>query len=173
MSEIGRLFKTYQFEAFRLETLPQYKVPGEWENFQKYLKTGEVISDTGLIEYNSDAKEMIKKGRSHIRARVIPNPISNYFIFETKVGYKPQLELGFDFYFIKDSLFKNKSFANIQDFWLFDKKILLLMSYDDEGQFVSAEISDNENKIRDCIEIRNYFIDNGKPLSYIIDLING
>ena len=48
MDELSRLFEEYRTEAFRLELLPQYKVEGEWENFEIFLSTGNIIQDNDL-----------------------------------------------------------------------------------------------------------------------------
>lgn len=171
MSEFANLFKNYKEEAFRLETLSLYKVKDECEDFELFLKTNKIRQNSSLIEYMSDAKKMIENGRRHIRARIIPNPITNYFIFETKVGYLPQSKIGFEFAFIEEKeLLKNKmSLIDLGDFWLFDKSILVLMNYDNDGTFIEAKIIKDSDLISESIKIRNCCIENGKTLSYLLD----
>ncbi len=171
MSKIGKLFSTYKHEAFRLETLPFYKVKGEWASYQEYLETGKIIQDISIIKYISESKQMIEKGRRHLRARIIPNPLNDYFIFETLVGYLPQSRVGFEFFFVeeKNALTKSVEDGNIKDFWLFDKSTLLLMSYNTEGEFLKAEISNDKDLISKCIQIRDSFVSNGESLNYILE----
>ena len=110
---------------------------------------------------------MISKGRKHIRARILPNPISQYFKFELEVGYIPQQKVGFDFYFINEDKIKSP----LIDFWLFDQKDLLIMKYNEKGEFLEIEICTDKKMIQDCIQVRNYFIKNGTSLQSIVGTI--
>jgi len=172
MKEIEDLFTNYETEAFRLETLPIYRINGEWEMFQEYLHRNVIIQNEALLEYNDNAHKMINSGKRHIRARLIPNPITEYLIYETKVGYIPQLKLGFEFFFLEETMnIKKEVLDGIQDFWIFDKSTVLKMNYALDGSFDSTEIIKDKLLIEKYVKIRNYFVNNGKPLQNLLETI--
>jgi hypothetical protein len=84
MEEFIKLLSGYSREAFRLETLSVYDVSQERETFDVFLKTGEIIQNQKLMDYIQEHAEKISQGKKHIRGRVMPNPMTDYFIYETK-----------------------------------------------------------------------------------------
>lgn len=174
MQTVEQLFAGYQQEAFRLELLPEYKVSGEWEDFVEYKKSGIIKQNPDLIDYLNAAQAKIDAGKRHIRTRIIPSPITEYVIFEAKIGYIPQSKVGFELNFLEkidyDNVLKT-NFSNIEfsDFWLFDKQHLVVMKYDSEGKFLSAEVNTDQDLINNCIRLRNLLPEHSHSLSYFID----
>lgn len=175
MIDLQTFFASYTIEAFRLEILPQYRVNGEWENFQEYLSSGKIIADPGLGDYLRNTAQKINQGARHIRARVLDTPMNDYQRFETHVGYIPSAALGTDFYFIERANFKtmlhNELGGNFAatDFWLFDKKDLVLMRYDEEGRFIGAELCADPKILQACLILRQCLMIDGYDLDTLLD----
>jgi hypothetical protein len=156
MEAFIKLLSNYKQEAFRLETLPIYDVSEERESFDTFLQTGAVVLDDDLADYIHEHAQHIRFGKQHIRARVVPDPITDYFIYETKVWYIPQHDVGFKHYFLDFDVYKQK-FTSVRDFWLFDDETVVYMNYDATGKFLWVDIMDDELSLSTAIMIKNIF----------------
>lgn len=174
MYTLSELFANYSKEAFRLELLQQYIVPEEWDNFLQFKETGIAKGYSELDEYIESAKEKVKTGKRHIRARVYVRPISEYLKFETQIGYIPQESVGIELLFLEANTFKSLLSAlninqnNVADFWLFDNSILAIMEYDSEGRYLGHKITNDSTIVNQCALLRNEFIKTGHPFSYFL-----
>jgi hypothetical protein len=172
MPDLQELLLNYTFEAFRLETLPQYIVDGEWETFMHFKETGIIQQDDDFLEYVNDVKKNIEAGKRHIRTRVTPIPLNDYTIFETKTGYIPLSLIGTEINFITKENFDkiiNSAQNKIKDFWLFDKSILVFMDYDDKGRYLGNEMVKDNSLVDQYLHIRNELVNNAITLSNILD----
>ncbi len=172
MKTLSTLLNSYGKEAFRLETLPSYTVESEVESLQHFLKTGEILPVADTETYIQTQALKIQGGKRHIRGRVVPSPITDYFRFETQVGYIPQAQNNFELYFLdQEDVVKQieENDLSNRDFWLFDEKEVIFMQYDSAGKFLGGEYSDDPAIINQAIQVRDFFIKNGKPLSYILE----
>ena len=172
MNELENLFQSYKKEAFRLEILPFYKVDGEWKDFQHYLKTGELVQDQEFLNYLVQTKIRIDAGANYIRCRVVENPINDYQVFETQLGYIPYAGLGAELYFIEravynDLLSSHKQYQLITDFWLFDEKQVAFMNYNSENEWQGFEIG-NEHDVAICKEFKSLLIANSYSLEDLL-----
>lgn len=151
MADLGQLLKSYSISAVRLESLPQYKVSGEWENFKVYQIEGKILRDPDLEWYLDLIAKKEKEGASNIRIRVIDHPISSYLKYEYLAGYCPAVEKGSDVLFIDrsdyDEIKAKSKFGVAGDFWIFDSNTLVSMKYGDEGEWVGAEIVDGKQEL--------------------------
>jgi len=172
MPDINSIFEGYTKEAFRLETIYEYCVPGEWENFQAFLKNGQASADANLIKYMKDASLKIESGKRHLRARLIPSPPNKYIEFETLVGYIPQSKIGFEHLILESMDIESIKLGRVLvDFWLFDKKELLIMDYKSNGTFKSITQEKDQNLVNKAKKIRDYCIEKGRTLSYLRDML--
>lgn len=172
--KIQNAFNNYKDYAFRMETLPVYKVAGEWDDYQSFLKTKKLNQSDDLKSFILGIEKMItNSNKRHIRTRVYPEFINSYLEFETKIGYIPQSKIGVEFNFIKkDDFEKLENIYNLQDFWLFDDKYLFLMNYSDDGVFINSETCTDENIVRSAILLKNATFEKAKTLSFFLNKIN-
>lgn len=168
---LGQLLNDYQTEAFRLEGLPEYNVTSEVESLNAFKKDGTILPVKDTEEYIYQQSKKILEGKRHIRARIIPNPITEYFKFETHIGYIPQSKNNFELYFVESDF--NKELLNEdllrRDFWLIDNTTLAFMIYGDGGTFKGVEFSNDADFIFEANKIRNYFIENGESIDYLVN----
>lgn len=169
---LSEYLNTYQIEAFRIEVLPEYHVIEEKDALQSFLETKKLEISSDLKNYLSIHENKIAEGKKHIRARVVPNPITNYFIFETKVGYSNASKIGIELFFMDQQEFdffkKTYSKYDLNDFWLFDKNTLIKMNYDHLGTFLGITKSINPEEVEVARRIRNVFLEKGKSLNQLI-----
>ena len=128
-----------------------------------------------MIKYIEDGRSQISIGKRHIRARVVPNPITDYFIFETKIGYLPQSRNGFENIFLDEQQYRTlmgelkEDIDTISDFWLFDKETVVEMKYDVEGKYLGNNITEDCSIVEKCVKIRDAFISVSYPFSRLRD----
>lgn len=168
---ISEAFVKYENYAFRFESLPIYHVDGEWEDFQYYLKTNIAKQNKELILFQNDIDNMIKKGRKHIRTRILPQVPNEYIKFETQVGYIPQSKIGVEFNFILEEDFKKYSYnISLNDFWLFDDKYLFHIIYEEDGKFKKIEQIFDKNILKKSINFMKDSLKVSKTLTYLQEI---
>src|SRR5262249_49194352 len=79
--QVRTFFDSFQDEAFRLETLPVYKVAGEQEELQAFLETGHLDFQED-DEWYVRVRHFRETGRWIGRVHVITQPLTEYLRFE-------------------------------------------------------------------------------------------
>jgi hypothetical protein len=140
LSDLDRLFDTSTREVFRLETLPIYKVPGEWEMYERFLEGESLGGMPGFENILNEISTDATRGKRHRRVRVIPKPLTPYIRFESDLFYSARSRAGEDIRFISQERFEAVVPEEMRsDFYLFDLSAGMLMIYDNEGQFIRTE----------------------------------
>lgn len=127
------LFDSYTEEAFRLESLPCYKVDEEAEAMKHFRKTGLIYKNLNaswiaLLEKSRQRKKRVS------RLRLLHEPLTLYEEFEL-AAYRRNIEVGEDIRSLPV-----KEFESIpNDFWLFDMKWICAMDYAEDGSFLSMD----------------------------------
>ncbi|ORT61788.1 DUF6879 family protein [Streptomyces sp. CB03238] len=130
-------FKTFQTEAWRLETLPQYLVPQEAEEFAAF-KAGARFP--GPYE---DAWMAMVRTRSVGRVHIVTRPLTDYLRFEFERYYQHQAPAGEDIR-ILDITDRPNPLPNVQDFWMFDRSTVVLMKYEADGTQIERELYEGD-----------------------------
>ncbi|MEV0428298.1 DUF6879 family protein [Micromonospora sp. NPDC050495] len=143
-----RLFQDFEHAAFKLEVRRSYGLPSEDEPFQKFL-TGQDPGIEWLRSWLDLMKAQTSTGKRVERVRVIDEPPSDYLRFEISVT-PHNLEAGEDIrYLVRD---RAAELALPQyDFWLFDSRVVALLHFTDDDQFVGfTTIEDATEVLRHC-----------------------
>ncbi|OII61605.1 hypothetical protein BJP40_04530 [Streptomyces sp. CC53] len=130
-------FKTFQTEAWRLETLPQYLVPQEAEEFAAF-KAGARFP--GPYE---DAWTDMVRTRSVGRVHIVTRPLTDYLRFEFERYYQHQAPAGEDIR-ILDITGRPNPLPDAQDFWMFDRSTVVLMKYEADGTQIERELYEGD-----------------------------
>ncbi|MFI5766169.1 DUF6879 family protein [Streptomyces sp. NPDC051563] len=130
-------FKTFQTEAWRLETLPQYLVPQEAEEFEAF-KAGARFP--GPYE---DAWTDMVRSRDVGRVHVVAQPLSDYLRFEFERYYRHQAPAGEDIR-ILDVTHRANPLPDVGDFWMFDRSTVVLMHYEPDGKQIGRELYEGD-----------------------------
>ncbi|MFJ9646571.1 DUF6879 family protein [Streptomyces sp. NPDC101206] len=132
-------FRDFQQEAWRLETLPQYLMPQEAEEFAAFTAGARVDPAIVSNEYTDRLARQVTEGRSQGRVHIVARPLSDYLRFEFSQYYAPHSLAGEQIR-ILDVTDRENPLRGIQDFWLFDRAEVVLMNYHPDGRQISREV---------------------------------
>ncbi|GAA2738622.1 DUF6879 family protein [Actinocorallia aurantiaca] len=131
------LFDSFETSAFRLETLPAYDVASEREEYETFLKTGQLVippEDPWLTR----VRHFRAIGRTIGRVHVLTRPLSDYLRYEFAV-YAYTTAAGEDVRILDLTDQPNPGLPS-QDFWLFDERQVVRMDYDESGVQLGREL---------------------------------
>lgn len=135
-------FENFQSEAWRLETLPEYRVPQEEEEIRQFLAGERIDPHAYSNEYTDDLKRVRAEGKSKGRVHIVTRPLSDYLRYEF-MYYQPHVWAGEDIR-IMDVTDRENPLAGVQDFWMFDKSEVVLMHYAADGTQTSREVHEGD-----------------------------
>jgi hypothetical protein len=163
MMDIVNLYDAAKDEVFRLEILELYRVPGEWEQFQAYLKGKEKASDEEFLSLCKGIRNDLTLGKNHKRVRVIPVNLTDYIKFEMKWYYIDRMQAGELISIIPITVFNQIWPKELEptDLYIFDSKSVVELHYNNKGEFIKEEIKKNPAKY---IELKNKLLSNSIPL---------
>ncbi|KUP95553.1 DUF6879 family protein [Thermobifida cellulosilytica] len=132
--EWREFFDSYTDYAFRLETLPVYKVAIEDDEYRRFL-AGEKRPESELHtdEWLRRVSGYVASGRRLQRVHVITPPLTEYLRYEFEWGYDFNVRVGEEIGIIDTTEAPELSFPAHEDFWLFDDKHVVLMRYEEDG----------------------------------------
>lgn len=162
-NDIAKLFKEYEFEVFRLQTLTEYNVDSEKESFDKFKKDG-ILPDVNLYsDWNQNIKRQTDAGKKFINTNIVLSSGPTVYQRFGNSFKKIQTKLGMQWIFMMVDDFKNMMKRHDVmpfDFWMFDEKIVFEMLYNDAGNWVgNREITDTD-LIKKLVDVKNDFIKN-------------
>jgi hypothetical protein len=148
--EFGDLFDSFGQSAFRLESLDRYTVPAEAVEYRRFL-VGELFPVSAEDEWAQLIRKNVHQGKIMQRVHVISMPLTPYLRYEIEWGYVYSSLAGEDIYLIERADVP-REILRIPEFWLFDRKTLIVMHYDPIGHFVNAERNDSPEAIAACCQ---------------------
>lgn len=135
-------FDSFQREAWRLETLPEYRVPQEAEEIGAFLAGESIDPHAYSNEYTDDLKRLRQEGKSKGRVHIVTRPLSDYLRFEF-MYYEPHAWAGEEIR-ILDVTERPNPLEGVQGFWMFDRSEVVLMHYEADGTQISREIFEGD-----------------------------
>ncbi|WP_098010262.1 DUF6879 family protein [Streptomyces sp. sk226] len=161
-------FETFRQEAWRLETLPQYLMPQEAEDFAAFSDGTRIDPRTVSNEYTERLRRQVTEGRSQGRVHIVTRPLSAYLRFEFSQYYHPHSIAG-EKIRILDVTDRNNPLEGVPDFWIFDNAEVVLMNYHPDGRQINREVY--EGDIAPFIQYRQTAIAESVPFAeYVKDL---
>ena len=141
-------FRSFKREAFRLETLPQYLVPQEHEQFSAFKAAGvvPVVPDEpgGWFETVRMARA---RGARMRRVHVITEPLSAYLRFEFAAYYGLNTEAGEEIRILDLGKTGPLDLPDL-DFWMFDEAEVVHMMYEPDGTQTGRKVLDSPDLAR-------------------------
>lgn len=163
--EFDRLFRTLRESAFRLETLPQYLVEEEAEEFRLFLEgKPRPAPDEGYLSWLDMIRSHVSAGRWMQRIHLIRGELTPYLRFEMLWGYVDTVAAGEDVRIVQVDEGELAELGT-QDFWLFDDAVAVLMGYDSEGVWLGQELSTDPAVVDECRRKRDLARTLAVPLS--------
>jgi hypothetical protein len=131
---------SFSASAFRLETLPEYRVAGEAEELALYLR-GKPLPPDGNEGWCEIVAAATRAGKRMQRVHVVPRRLTPYLRFEIEWGYLYSAEAGEEILLLPhDSPGQVFGTWPPHDFWVFDDRIHVRMHYDGIGGFLFASL---------------------------------
>jgi len=132
----------YARTLFRLETLPQYLVDSDGEDYRRYVAglPGPTMSrkqpwlDTLRVER--------ERGLYQHRVHVWRSPLTDYLRYECEWGYAYNAEAGEDIRVLDTAELTRPAAVIDEDFWLIDDTYVVKMHYDPEGRLLGGSIAE-------------------------------
>lgn len=131
--------------AFRVESLPEYRVGGEEEfNFSQFLK-GEPLPENNNAEWSHYIRELRAKDVRVLRLRLVSSPLTDYERFELEAAYAAGMAAGED---IRVAL--RDDYGPTLDFWLYDAQTVEWLDFDSRGSFLGSRVEQVDSGNRDA-----------------------
>ncbi|MGO4418683.1 DUF6879 family protein [Streptomyces sp. MCAF7] len=136
-------FEGFQREAWRLETLPQYLMPQEAEEFAAFKAGHRVAPHTVSNEYTDRLRRQVAEGRTQGRVHIVTRPLSDYLRFEFSQYYAPHALAGEQIR-ILDVTDRDNPLEGVQDYWMFDRTEVVLMNYHSDGRQINRQVYEGD-----------------------------
>ncbi|MFJ4706930.1 DUF6879 family protein [Streptomyces anulatus] len=131
-------FRDFRSEAWRLETLPQYLVPQESDEFQAFKEGARYPGP-----YEDDWMRMVRT-RTVGRVHIVRRPLSAYLKFEFDRYYRHQAPAGEDIRILDVTDRPNPLPDTLSDFWMFDRSTVVLMNYEEDGTQINRQLVEGD-----------------------------
>jgi hypothetical protein len=161
--EWAALFTGFRHSAFRLEGLQHYTgPPAEAEAFARFHAGQDPQVD--LSWWLGLARKHTAAGGTMSRVRVVVEPASPYTLFELELF--PQLAAaGDDIQIIPVAPGAWPTGLPHYDFWLFDDQDVWILTYNEDGAFVQAELRDDRQAVADHRRQRDAALRHAVPVN--------
>jgi len=163
MTDLAWWLQNFKRLAFRLETLPEYRVEQEAEWFAEWQRSGNAPE---LTPDNDSWCKLIAEARSSgrrmQRVRLVTTPLTDYERFELAT-FRDSVAAGEEIRVCHRESWERIETAdnNPSDFWLFDDETIIMLNYDAEGRFQGTK--DGVSSI--CIRQRDLAMEHSIPLA--------
>lgn len=166
MIDFKEPFLAFTKSAFRLETLPEYRVEYEQNLISDYIEGKKVDYKNEYIDWWLDlVQDRNAKLMEMSRVHVVSEPLTDYLRFELGIAYPKTSAAGEKIRLITeddfDDICDEDEFDVVfnrwgaLDFWLFDDSRLFIMDYADDGTWSGVNESFDEDDIKDAMRIRD------------------
>jgi hypothetical protein len=136
--EFGRLFRSFEHTAFRLETREEYRAPVEEEPLRQFI-AGQQPDMARFTNWLTLIRAATAQGRRFRRVRVVSRPLTDYNRFGHFCASYPN-EAGDDIRYL-DRVDANG--LPDHDYWLFDSRTLVRMHFGEDSTFLGGEAIDD------------------------------
>ena len=161
--EFGAAFDSlFRRSAFRLEMLDRYVAANEAEPFRRFL-AGEPQDPAWRQPWKQLVRAMLRDGKRMSRVHVVREPLSDYLEFELTRAYPANVAAGEDVRIFLRRLYPALIFP-AHDFWLFDDREAAVMIYDEDGNFLGADVTSDPGIIARYRQVRDSSMNLSFPL---------
>jgi len=166
---LGEQFDAFKQEAFRLETLSFYNVPGDVAEFDRY-KAGELEASWNERPWIDRVRTATREGRQFRRVRLVPDVVEDYVRFEIEWAYIGLASVGEEIRFVSPAVDLYQRALEVGDFWLFDDQTAFRMRYDADRQFLKSEEA-SAGEVAKLSDVKRALIEESRPLTELLALM--
>jgi hypothetical protein len=139
----------FQRSAFRLETLPEYRVAREEGELEIYL-AGKPMPAGSNDDWHRRFRDYFTSGRYVRRVRVLAPPLSDYIRMQFDWGYVDNVTIRGEGIRILDLSRTPEVELPDCDFWLFNDEIVLKLIYAEDGTQMGSEVLTDADPVEFC-----------------------
>lgn len=165
LEALQRLLGDFQESTFHLEALDRYRVEGEIEIVEAFLR-GEPQPPriAAIEEWVARIPRLRAQGRM-TRVHAIAGPLSPYLRYEIEWAYTGNSAAGEDINIAHFPSWPESPFGEQPpDFYLIDDDVVTLMHYDGEGHWLGFDLLTEEDEVRSYRELRDLALGHATPL---------
>lgn len=162
--QIDNYIKRFRKEAFRLELLNIYRVPEDWETYQRFLRREDYI-DSDFQEWWQMISDDVANGKRWIRVHPVPKKLNSYLRYEIDI-YKHSVEAGEEVYLMDKEKYKKMLTSAFQppDYWMFDNEVVIEMLYDKRGYFIGERKIENQQQVERYVKFKKKILKHALPV---------
>ncbi|MGH3696822.1 MAG: DUF6879 family protein [Pseudonocardiaceae bacterium] len=139
LEELGALLDARRRTLFRLETLDVYEVASDGSDYRRYLDGEPEPEWQRKQPWMDELRAERDSGYYRHRVHVLRTPLGPYLRYECEWGYAYNVQVGEDIRILDLAETPEPPGLVDHDFWLVDGDLVVLMHYDDAGQFLGGE----------------------------------
>jgi hypothetical protein len=164
----GNLTEGFTRSLFRLELLQEYSVEAEAERFRAF-REGRPMPPRKSSAWLDRIRDTTAAGKRWQRVHVVSRPLSAYLWFELD-GYQESAAVGYET-LIAERAGDRELEALVQDFYLLDDEVAVLMRYDEQGRYLGSWRTRDRQVINTCRHHRDLALAAAIPLDTFIDRV--
>ncbi|MFD6248939.1 DUF6879 family protein [Streptomyces roseolus] len=152
LEEFGRLFHSFEYSAWHLETRGRYASDEEDPDFAVFLRTGEAPMDLGS-DWCRNISAQTAAGKYVGRVRVVDSPPTDGQRFLLSYA-RCNAVTGEDV----RNLWRTEAEAALlgdTDFWVFDSRLVAALNFDEQDAFHDVEIITEPAEVLRYVQIRD------------------
>jgi hypothetical protein len=162
--EFNKLFHSFRYTCYRLETLQRYGVSYESDEFERFLAGEARGTFPGIAAWiDGTVSAAVKAGKRLYRVHVVEEPLSDYVRFECAWSYEHTVAAGEEVRILPVSGGAWPDDLPHRDYWLFDSATLVVMHYAPDGTFTFAELIDDPAEVVEANYWRDIAVSKAMP----------
>jgi hypothetical protein len=172
-AEFSGLFSSFGASAFRLETLPAYRVDSEADELALFLQ-GKPLPPDGNEAWAQIVTKAVAAGKRMQRVHVVPRRLTPYLRFEIEWGYLYSAEAGEEILLLTHDT-PGDLFGTwpLHDFWVFDDRVYVRMRYAEDGRFLYAARVEDRGEVEAYRRAQAVAVAHAVPLQRYLAEVRG
>jgi hypothetical protein len=143
--DLGQLFTSFRYSAFRLETLDWYDADGEAEPLQAWLAGRSLPLGPAYTDWLATVRDAVAEGKTVQRVHVMTEPVSAYVHWELGWFQGHAVAAGEDIRLLPHHGIDWPRGLLKLDWWLFDDERVAIFRFDYEARLIDIELNASPN----------------------------
>jgi len=137
LDEFGQLFRTFEHTAWRLETRRGYASDREDSTYSEFVETGSITLDYD-DDWSQNIRRQVLAGKTIGRVRIVDEPPTEGQLF--LLADSPRNTAAGEDIRVLPRSEADARLLPVEDFWIFDSRLVARLNFDDEDVFHDVEI---------------------------------
>lgn len=146
-ASLGEHLGGFRHRLFRMETLPEYAVDSDGDDYQRWLDGAPEPTWERLGRWLDVLRAERAEGKVSSRVRVLSAQLTDYERYACEFGYRYTAEAGEDIRILRRGEHVIPDALIERDFWVIDDHQVIDMHYDEHGRFEGGEVLDSRELI--------------------------